>query len=127
MNGQHKGENMENITLGQIAIAVALVVGILTGAKYLNDQIKEWFVKSLQTQFDEIKEEIKAVREELRETDLESTKNFLVSFLSGVEKCEQINEAERLRFWEEYEHYSKLGGNSYIKEQVEKFKAKGWL
>ena len=118
---------MENITLGQIAIAVALVVGILTGAKYLNDQIKEWFVKSLQTQFDEIKEEIKAVREELRDTDLESTKNFLVSFLSGVAKCEQVDEVERLRFWEEYEHYTEIGGNSYIKEQVEKLKAKGWL
>ena len=118
---------MESITLGQISLAVALIVGLVTGIAYLNKHINEWIVNSLKPEFEEIKDEIKEIREQLKDTDIESTKNFLVSFLSDVEKGDKINDVVLQRFWEEYQHYQNRGGNSYIKEKVEKLKAKGYL
>ena len=38
-----------------------------------------------------------------------------------------IAEIETERFWEQYEHYKKMDGNSYIKEWVAKLQKKGWL
>ena len=38
-----------------------------------------------------------------------------------------ILDAEKQRFWEEYEHYISAGGNSYIKEWVDRLKKKGLI
>ena len=58
---------------------------------------------------------------------MQACKNYLVSFLSDVEKDELTDEIERERFWEQYQHYTEHGGNSYIKRKVEKLKSEGKL
>ena len=47
--------------------------------------------------------------------------------LTVSEQDEPIDEIERERFWEQYEHYVKCGGNSYIQRKVENLKQAGKL
>lgn len=51
----------------------------------------------------------------------------LVSFLAGVEQGEAVDEIQTQRFYEEYEHYVNRGGNSYIKQKVQKLKDKNLI
>ena len=45
--------------------------------------------------------------------------HYLTILLLTVKRCTTV---EKQRFWEEYEHYIKNGGNTYIKEWTEKLK-----
>lgn len=125
---------MEGITLGQIGLAVAFLVSLITGIGYLKKNLKDWISQALEGRFDEVDRKITVLEgkiddigDQIRVVDKESTKNFLVRFLASVEHGNQIDEVERLRFYEEFEHYTKIGGNSYIKEKFEKLKADGKL
>jgi hypothetical protein len=118
---------MEGITLGQIAVAVAFLVALISGISYLHKHLKEWIAQSLKDQLDSIKTEIKGLRTRIDEVDMESTKNFLVRVLSDIEQETPVDEVERLRFWEAYQHYSKMGGNSYIRDKIEKLQKAGKL
>lgn len=118
---------MENITLGEIGIAITFLVGIISGISYLHKHLKEWIAQSLKEQLDSIKDEVKGLHERIDNVDMQACKNYLVSFLSDAEKNELTEEIERERFWEQYQHYTEQGGNSYIKRKVEHFKSEGKL
>ena len=118
---------MESITLGQIAIGVTFLVGLISGVGFLLKTMKDWISKSLDAQLHSIKEEIKGLHDRIDDVDMESCKNFLVRFLSDVEKDQPLDEVEKLRFHEQYAHYVNMGGNSYIRDKVEKLKASGKL
>ena len=125
---------MGNLTLGQIGVAVAFLVSFITGIGYLKKNLKDWINKALEDRFDEIDRKIANLESKIDDlgeqiviTDREATKSFLVRFLASVEHDNPIDEVERLRFAEQYEHYIKAGGNSYIKDKVEKLKSKGKL
>ncbi len=100
---------MEQITLGDIAawagFAVMLggsVAAIIRGVK-------------------------KAVEKLLEPLSLDNAKNYLVPFLSKVERGEPCDEIELERFHEEYTFYTEHGGNSYIKSRVAKLQKEGKL
>lgn len=100
---------MENITLGDLArwaaFAVALggsIAAIIRGVK-------------------------KAVEKLLEPLSLDNAKNYLVPFLSKVERGEPVDEIELERFHEEYTFYTNHGGNSYIKSRVAKLQKEGKL
>ena len=114
---------MENITLGQIAIGVAFIVGLITGVAYLFNQVKKWVSALLKEEFEGLNKKVDALKDQLHEVDLESCKNYLVTFLSYVDQGQPIDEIQKERFWEEYQHYEKQGGNSYIHRKVEQLKA----
>lgn len=38
-----------------------------------------------------------------------------------------MSETEAERFWEQYEHYKASGGNTYIKNRIERLQAEGKL
>ncbi len=118
---------MENITLGEISIAIAFLVGLITGIRYLHKQLKQWIAKLLEEQFDSIKDKMDDLHKRIENVDMQACKNYLVSFLSDVEKNQIIDETERERFWEQYQHYIEHGGNSYIKRKVEHLKSEGKL
>ena len=118
---------MENITLGEIGIAITFLVGIISGISYLHKHLKEWIAQSLKEQLDSIKDEVKGLHERIDNVDMQACKNYLVSFLSDAEKNELTDEIERERFWEQYQHYTEQGGNSYIKRKVEHLKSEGKL
>ena len=118
---------MENWTVEQIATGIALLVAIITGVTYLTKQIKEWIEKLLDSKFKDLGTRIDAIEAKVDKIDMETCKNFLVRFLADVENGTEILDAEKQRFWEEYEHYISAGGNSYVKEWVDRLKKKGYL
>ena len=116
---------MEQITLGQIGLALTFIVGLIVSTKYIAKHIKLWISDSLKDQFKNVDDKIDKLKDQVNRIDQANVKNFLVSFLADAERGVQWDEVERERFWEQYEHYQELGGNSYIKNKVDKLKAEG--
>ena len=111
---------MEGITLGQISLAITFIVGLISGIGYLSTMSRKWIKSAL-------KEELTDITMKLDKVDLESTKNYLVTTLADVERGKTLDEIEKQRFYEQYQHYQEKGGNSYIKHKAEEVKNKGWL
>lgn len=125
---------IENMTLGQVGGVIALLVGIISGIGFLSQNTKKWIGKAMEEQMNGINTKINSVNtkidtlsDRLSQVDMESCKNYLVTCLSDIERGKMFDEIEKERFWEQCEHYQKLGGNSYIKKKVEDFVNKGWL
>lgn len=102
---------MENITLEFVGEFVAFLVALVGGLGYLNRTLKGWLSKL-------IKEEFDSVNQRLDRVDMEACKNFLVRVIPDIEDG-TIDETEKQRFYEQYEHYLEMGGNTYIKHKVE--------
>lgn len=98
---------MEQITLGDIASLAAFVVALGGSVAAI--------IKGVQ----------KVVEKLLLPLSLDNAKNYLVPFLSKVERGEPCDEIELERFHEEYQFYVSHGGNSYVKSRVEKLKKTG--
>lgn len=110
------GDDMENITIGQISIWLAFVVALYTSVKFI--------VKEVSTAVDK---GLEPINEKISEVDLNATKNFLVSALDDINRGEVIEAVKKQRFYEQYEHYTKLGGNSYIVAEVDRLKKENKL
>ena len=100
---------MEQITLGQIASWAAFVVALGGSVAAIIKGVK------------------KVVEKLLLPLSLDNAKNYLVPFLSKVERGEAVDEIELERFHEEYTFYTNNGGNSYIKSRVAKLQKEGKL
>lgn len=125
---------MEQITLGQIGIAVGFLVALIAGVNTLKKSIKEWLNSALKENFDRVDKRfdgldkrLDGLDKRLDSVDIENCKNYLVTFLAEAQRGEIKDETELQRFWEEYEHYQKLGGNSYIRNKVEELKGRKLL
>lgn len=118
---------MENITLGNVAVAVAFIVALLGGFAKLYKQIKILLTKLLEQEFKTINNNIRDLQGRMDEVDMQCCKNFLVNFLADLETKGTASEVELERFYEQYEHYVEIGGNSYVKHQVEKLESEGKL
>lgn len=118
---------METLTIGQMAAALAFILAVIGGITSLKKSIKSGIESALKDKFDELEKTNKEILKRLDSVDLENCKNFLVTFLAEVARGEMKDETELQRFWEEYEHYQKLGGNSYIRNKVEELKGRKLL
>ena len=118
---------MEEITLGQIGLAVSFVVGLIGGLSFLHKHLKDWLSSSLEGQFSELKYEVQKISDHVNAVDVEACKNYLVRMLADIESGCSISEIEMSRFWEQYQHYEHIGGNSYIHRKVEQLKEDGKL
>lgn len=118
---------IEQLTLGEVGVVIAFLVALISGVGYLVTQVKKWLTALLDDQFKAINTRIDNLQKQMQDVDLESTKNYLVGFLSDVEKGAMIDEIQKERFYEQYEHYQKSGGNSYIKQKVEQLQNKNYL
>lgn len=118
---------MGNITLGQIGAIIAFLVAFIKGVEYLYNLASKSATKWLNSCLKLINDNIDALSNKIDDVDMNTCKNFLVRFLADVEQGNVIDEIEKERFYEEYKHYTDLGGNSYIKEKVDKLKKLGKL
>lgn len=118
---------METITIGWIIGGVAVLVAFIKGVKYLQDSMKEWATNLLKEPFDDLKKQLVDLQGKVGDVDMGTCKNFLVARIAEVEKGNPLGEIEKERFWEMYEHYSKIGGNSYIQRKVDELKDEGKL
>lgn len=100
---------MQNITLGDIATWAAFIVALGGSVAAI--------IKGVQ----------KVVEKLLLPLSLDNAKNYLVPFLSKVERGEPVDEIELERFHEEFTFYTNHGGNSYIKSRVAKLQKEGKL
>lgn len=100
---------MQNITLGDIATWAAFIVALGGSVAAI--------IKGVQ----------KVVEKLLLPLSLDNAKNYLVPFLSKVERGEPCDEIELERFHEEFTFYTNHGGNSYIKSRVAKLQKEGKL
>ena len=100
---------MEQITLGDIATWAAFVVALGGSVAAIIKGVKN------------------AVEKLLEPLSLDNAKNYLVPFLSKVERGEPCDEIELERFHEEFTFYTNHGGNSYIKSRVAKLQKEGKL
>ena len=118
---------MEQITLGQLAGAVALLGGLITGATIIMQNLKKWIEKALNEKFNGIDLRLDQLTEAVEDERLESCKDFLVTMLNVISSGQRVDESVMPRFWERYDYYTGHGGNSYIRERVNQLKEKGLL
>lgn len=118
---------MSDWTLGYIAEIVVFLGGLISGLTYLSATLRKWLSKVIDEQNSNMNKRLDEIDMRLSNLDLEATKNYLVQFISEVKRGEIINDTERQRFYEQYEHYTDTGGNTYIKAEVESLKKKGMI
>ncbi len=62
----------------------------------------------------------------INEVQMDNCKNYLVQQISAADRRE-LSQAEKERYYENYDKYIKLGGNSYIHSETERLKKEGKL
>ena len=118
---------MDNITIGQITATITCVVAFLGGVKYLLESMKKIIDKALKPTNDKIDIIEKKLTEEMKRIDINATKNFLVSHIHEIKNDTDLDGITKQRIYEQYEHYQKLGGNSYISSEIERLRKEGAL
>ena len=63
---------------------------------------------------------------QINKVELNNCKNYLVQQISATDRRE-LSQAEKERYWENYDTYKSLGGNSYIHSETERLKKEGKL
>ena len=102
---------MNEITLGQIqtwmVFGIGFVGAILTIVKAVKDAVNKAF---------------EPINKRMDEIDMNATKNYLVQTLTDIDRNGFVYGVSKARLYEQYEHYQKLGGNSYIKDEFDRLK-----
>ena len=116
---------MDTITIGQISIAITTIAGLISGIGFLHSKLKKFVAVSLRSELESINNKLESLDKKINVVDIEATKNYLVDHITEIERGAPLEEVERERFYEQYEHYTKSGGNSYITKKVERLE-KDW-
>lgn len=113
--------------LEQVSILLGVVVSIISSLTFIYKKIKELVVYLVDQNYNNIDAKFSELQDDIKSVDMQHTKNYLIGVITRVDNGEQLSQIERLRFWECYERYIKMGGNSYIHESVELLRKKGEL
>lgn len=119
--------NIEAITIGNIITFILALGSIIGACGVIFNFASKTFSKAIKTALKPTNDMLDDLRAQVSDVDMAQCKNFLVRFLSDVEQGNKIDEVEKERFYETYEHYTKCGGNSYIHDKVEKLRKSGKL
>lgn len=106
---------MENITLEQIAKALAFIVAFISSILYL----KKMLINS-------IDKTLKPINKKIDSLELSSVKTDLVNFLVLAEQG-QASREQIMNAYELFYRYDKLGGNGYVHSKWERLKKEGKL
>lgn len=118
---------MESITLGEITNVLMFLAGILASGGAIAGFMSKRFGKVIEKQLKPMSDKIEAVQMSIDEVDMSNCKNYLVQIISILEAGGTVDKVALERFWENYDHYTKMGGNSYIHTAVERLKKEGKL
>lgn len=111
---------MEHLTFGDLSKMMVFAVSFIGAIEFLALRMRNYIKGTMKDELEPIKDNQLKHDERLNEIELSSDKNFLVRYLSDVENDNQIDEIEKERFYEVYQRYRQLGGNSYVAHKVEK-------
>lgn len=108
---------MENITLGNIQTillyVIALAGSITTIIRYVNKGTEKV---------------LKPINDKVDKIDKNATMNFLVRCFGDLDRGNQLDEATKIRMYEQYGYYTnELKGNTYIHDTYERLKREGKL
>ena len=118
---------LDNISISDVYSLVTVLVGLIGGIGFLYKKLKKWLTVLFEKQMQEIKAEIKGLSDEIKKSDMENCKNFLIQCMANIDRGHLLTEAEKQRFYEEYQHYIDRGGNTYIQREVELLQKEGKL
>lgn len=122
---------MENITLGQIATALAFIVGIIGSVVYLKNKIIESLGTVINEKLIPLKNSIVELDKKMEENSLQAKKNNLESIktdlINLMELADKgaISPEQKMRAHELYDYYREHGGNSYVHDKFERLKKEG--
>ena len=116
---------IENITIGDISAVLIFAVAFISAVGFLYNNFKKWLISLMDKQTANIDFKIDQVNDRLDKVDMSSSKNFIVRCIADFDKGITLSETELERFWEEFSNYECQGGNSYIKQKVEKLQREG--
>ena len=120
--------NIQNLTLEEISAALLFIVALIGGVKYLKKELVNFLNNLLDSKFKTTNDKIDGLARELRNLDVQTTRNFLVRYLADVERGQVTYDSEREQFWKEYDHYiDELKENSFIKKWTERLEEEGKL
>lgn len=115
---------MEELTLGQISVAIAFFVALITGVKYLLNEIK----KALEMALKPTNDKIDRIDAKVDKVDKNATMNYIVRCFTDIDRGTSLDSASIMRLKDQYEHYIKdLNGNTYIHDEYERLKKEGKL
>lgn len=106
---------MENITFGQVAVALGFLVSLIGSIEFISVRLKKQVDKTLEP-----------INKKIDKLELNSIKTDLVNFMSYAENG-TITPEQNLNAHELYDNYCRMGGNSYIHDKWEKLKKEGKL
>ena len=118
---------MGAITLQDIASALAFIVALGGSIGAIVATMKKLLKKLFSEQTENINKRLDKQEDALNKLDQDNCKNYIVQALSAVERGTTLTKEELIRLSEEYDSYTKHGGNSYIKEWHERLKTEGKL
>ncbi len=118
-------ECLENITIGQIAVGLLLLLNVWDLIERFYQRIKKPADAILDKALDPLKKELasfkKETKDKLDNIDESVCKNYLVRFLKDVEMGHELDSVEIQRAYEIYAHYTNdLHRNSYIHAKWDK-------
>lgn len=117
----------QGITIGQIFEWLIWLLGGLAAIIGLSKLVKNGFHQILKSELEPINDKLTQLEKKHDLSDREHAKNYIVRFLADVEQGEPIDQDELHCFWDNYELYKAMGGNSYVHDKVEKLKKAGKL
>ena len=98
------------MTVETLCVLIVELAGLITAVGVIISKFNKVFDKKLEP-----------INESIKTLDEATCKNYLVTFLKGVEKGEQMDEVEVERAYEVYDHYSNvLHKNGYIHSKWKK-------
>lgn len=118
---------MESITLGQIASAIALLAGLITGGGIIIKQVRKSMDEALKDRFNGVDIRLDNIENQMKKTELLTMKTFLMQEMRAIEHGEKLDEYEKVFFLDEYEQYISMGQNSYIRSKYESLRERGLL
>ena len=115
------------MNMNELVAFLTTVAGVLTAlgviAGFGRKMLSKWLCEALKPtndKLDHLRDRVNEVDRKIELVDVSARKNFLVNVLDRVDRGEKLDSAVEQRLWENYDAYIGEGGNSYIKETVER-------
>lgn len=118
---------MQGITLGDIHNVLTFIASLLGAGASVSVVLKKYLGKALSKTMEPTNTRLDALGARLSAVELSNCKNYLVQTISKLDNGSTCDKIEIQRFWEEYDIYTKAGGNSYIHSAVERLQKEGKL
>ena len=104
-----------DITLGQISTFLGLIAGLIASVSSIMLFLQKSLKKVIKNEIEPMSIQINKINDNIKGLDVSQCKNFLVRFLADVEQGNELDEVEKERAYEIYDHYTNdLKQNSYI-------------